>query len=198
MEVNIDAQVTSSAGKKVGRLHGIVVDPGARVVSHVVVRHGRLVPCDRIIPFEDIARCSDDIVELAADVDPRDCPTVDDVQLEPAIDPPTAESPSDDPARQNLRAAIWYPLYGSVARVQPLRRVVRCNLPERSEELQSSSPITSGDRDVGRVGGVVASNSGVITHLLVSAEARPEGRRVPIGRVEDISEDGVALRDSVD
>jgi sporulation protein YlmC with PRC-barrel domain len=198
LDLKIDAQVRSSAGKKFGKLHGIVVDLDTRVVSDLVVRKGRLVPCDRIVPFEDIAGCGDDIVELEADADPRDCPTVDEVQLEPLIDQPAAEAPGDDPARKNLRAAIWYPLYGTVAYVRPVRRVVRCNLPERSEELQASSPITSADREVGRVAGIIASNSGAITHLLAVGKVRPEVQQIPIGSVEDISEDGVVLRDRVD
>ncbi len=198
MDLEIDAQVRSSAGKKVGKLQGIVVDPDARVVSHVVVRKGRLVPCDRIVPFEDIARCGDGIVELEADADPRDCPTVDEVQLEPLIDPQAAEAPGDDPARENLRAAIWYPLYGTVARVRPVRRVVRCNLPERSEELQASSPIASADREVGRVAGVVASNSGAITDLLAVGEVSEKVWRIAIASVEDLREDAVLLRDPAD
>ena len=199
MNVSFDARVMSSAGKKVGRLQGIVVDPDARIVSHVVVRTGRLVSCDRLVPFVDIARCGDDLVELEAGANPRECPTVNDVRLEPLIDQPAAESSSDDPGRHNLRAAIWYPLYGMMAYVRPVRRVIRSNLPERSEELLSSSPVrTPADCDVAQIAGVVAASSGAITHVIATAEAPLQLQRIPIEGVEEIGQDGVVLRDQID
>lgn len=67
MSVHLDfsAEVRTADGYLVGLLSGVVVDPHAWAVTHVVVRYGLIVAVDRVVPRADISAVEDHRLQLA-------------------------------------------------------------------------------------------------------------------------------------
>ncbi len=54
-------------GEKVGEFDRIVVDPGTKAVSHLLVKQGRLVPEDKTMPIQMVGSTADGRVPMLPD-----------------------------------------------------------------------------------------------------------------------------------
>lgn len=65
MHLDFSAEVRTADGHMVGLLSGVVVNPSAWAVTHVVVRYGLIVAVDRAVPRAGIRAVEDHHVQLA-------------------------------------------------------------------------------------------------------------------------------------
>ena len=194
LEVTQDTNVYTARDEHVGSVDRIVIDPVTRRLSHVVVRKGRFFPEDKLIRMEDIATATPARINLRQNV------ALDD--LLPFVEQhyvPVDEV--DRPARLiDGRAGFVSTWYGPLGVAAPMHAdtllaVSERNIPDRLTALQPGVRVFASDHEVvGRLERVVTTDDGLPTHFVIEAEGLSSERRaVPIGWVEDISEEAVAL-----
>ena len=64
MQFRKNAHVVTSTGKRVGRIHRVVIDPGSREVTHLVVAKGIVFKEDKVLPVEQVESTAEDTVTL--------------------------------------------------------------------------------------------------------------------------------------
>src|SRR5260221_6938161 len=69
MQFQQGARVFTADEQDVGTVDRVVIDPRDQEVSHIVVRKGRFLPEDKVVPIHLIASTSDDHIVLAAKPD---------------------------------------------------------------------------------------------------------------------------------
>ena len=55
MQIKRNARVVTADGRDVGHVERVVIDPGTRDLSHLIVSRGRLFKEDRGVPFNLVA-----------------------------------------------------------------------------------------------------------------------------------------------
>lgn len=193
-----DATVLAADGQELGALARVVLSPESRLVTHIVVRTGRLLNrSEKVIPIDLVARTEEDTIRLL------------DAAGELEAFPPFEEerlvgqkAGHDLPpvAGSNSPELIGYPEPNIPVMPSPGEEYVtqvEQNIPEGAVALKEGAKVISADgRDVGRLERVLAEPEGdKVTHLLISRGIFPrETRVIPMDWVTTLTDDKVHLR----
>jgi uncharacterized protein YrrD len=169
----------TSAGKKVGKVERVVIDPQSNELTHLVVEKGFLFTQDKVIPFDFVDSAAHDRVVLKeSGQDPDDFPDFEETHYVRVED----ERTSEEYGSKGLNPLAWYyPVPGSAwwrARnfiypgipKSPYVRKTELNIPEGTVPLEEGVKVVSstGERvgDVERI--YVDDDEQRVTHLLIS------------------------------
>ena len=199
LEVTQETDVYTARDEHVGSVDRIVIDPVSGRVSHVVVRKGLFFPEDKLIQMGDISTATPERINLRQGVVADELLPFVEQHYVPFDEADMEEA--DRPARLIDGGAgfvsTWYGPLGVAAPMHEstLLAVGERNIPDRLTALQAGVPVFSSDRQVmGRLDRVITTNDGHPTHFVIEAEGLSSDRRaVPIGWVDDISEEAVSL-----
>jgi sporulation protein YlmC with PRC-barrel domain len=188
----IGAKATCTDGE-CGEVTRIVVDPAARVITHLVVEPKHQHDAGRLVPV--------DIVDSAKSQLRLRCTLAEFAMLDPAEETKFLPGISDDPDYDRDQVLSWAyddlaagpGIAGSVASVpQP---VVYDSVPLGEVEVRRGDHVHATDGEIGRVQGlVIDQRSHNVTHVLLQ-EGHLWGRKdvaIPIGAVTGV-EDGIRL-----
>lgn len=194
LDITNDTDVYTAHDRHVGTVERIVLDPRTRAISHVVVGKGILFREDRLVPIGDIATATAERINLRRGV------TVDD--LVPFVEQYYEPLADDDRPAGLVDRGVHFampltgPLNESTAVVDAeLVPVDRRNIPDRLTALETGVSVLASDHhEVGRLDGIVTSDGGVPSHLVVVSGGLIHTRReLPIEWVADITETAIVL-----
>lgn len=195
----------TAEGDKIGTIERVVIDPGTKEVSHVIVQQGLLFTEDKVVPIDLIAQATDERVILEQDVgDLEAMPKFEERRSIPAVCMPEALNPPPDRAQPlyyvSPIGSRWWDYAGRIRRedeegTRYVRRTRR-NVPEGTVVLEEGAEVISADGEhVGDVAQVFADEEdGYITHLLISRGLLfKEERLVPVSWIDKVREETVHL-----
>lgn len=194
MQIKRNAKVVTADGRDVGHVERVVIDPGTRDLSHLIVSRGWLFKEDRVVPFNLVAHTTEDEIRLS----------VNQATLEPLPQfQETAYVPAEDGDTGYATPYFAYPLGLSGAPTAlpvPHPDVVsagtRANIPDASVALKEGAGIISADGEhVGDIEQVILDGTtGRATHfVVVSGLFTKEHRLIPHVWVKDVTENEVRL-----
>ena len=188
----IGAEVTCSDGV-CGDLRRVVVDPIARVVTHLVVEpkhwHGRA----RLVPIEMVDATAEEIC--------LNCTAAQFDVFEDAEETHFLTDAGEQVGYGDGQALVW-PYYGlgagmggmGMASVPPVS--IDDRVPAGEVEVRRGEPVHARDGDIGRVQGLVVDpKDHHVTHVLLE-EGHLWGKKeiaIPISAVKDVAAEGVRL-----
>ena len=114
MQFKENAEVLTSTGDMVGRIHRVVIDPKSNEVTHLVVKKGMLFTRDKVVPLEQIeAAKGDEVILKPGPTEPDDFPDFEEPHFVP-IDPaqPFTGRGTSGPTAGPKPLAWYYPLPG--------------------------------------------------------------------------------------
>jgi sporulation protein YlmC with PRC-barrel domain len=199
MQFQKHADVISANGDTVGQLDRIVLDPGNKVVTHIVVHKGTLFnPEDIVVPIEMVAETNPDQIVLSHEAGDLEslAPFKEERLMEPQED-------SDRPPLPD--AAEMRPLiYGSPVAGLPIDPAVgeqlithiEQNIPEGTVALKEGARVITADgKHVGNVERVLTDiPEEQVTHLMITKGfLSPSTKLIPIDWVQSVNEEEVNL-----
>jgi len=202
MQFRANAKVMASDGKHVGDLRRVVIDPSTNEVRDIVVRQGKLLSQDRVVPIEQVAQSDHDHVELRLNPSQVDALDPFEEQFYFSADGSTSDLPPDTLAP----VSYWYPPLvgytppGMAMAATPdvlgyrLRR--ERHIPDNTVALKEGATVTSRDgHSVGRLEQVItAPGSDQATHIVLAEGHLNKTRTVvPLEWVQKINEAEVSL-----
>jgi len=203
MQFRKNAHVITPLGRRVGRIDRVVVDPGSREATHLIVKKGLLFKEDKVVPLDQIESTADDVVVLRKGVsDPNDFP---DFNKEAFI-PVGRYEDFREQAAEEARSLIWYHtgistpwwVNGLDARTsKPLYvRKGQRHIPEGSIPLEEGADVLDvGGAPLGKVVNVYAEpEEHRVTHILIARGVLSrEEKLIPSAWIEHVFEDSVRL-----
>lgn len=199
MQFQKHADVTSANGEVVGQLDRIVLDPGNKVVTHLVVHKGTLFnPEDILVPIELVAETNPDQIVLhyeAGDLD-----TFPPFEEERLVEPQEDSDRPPLPDETELRPLI----YGSPVIGMPIEQTtgerlithIEQNIPEGTVALKEGAKVITADgKHVGNVERILTDiPEEQVTHLLISRGFISQTTKlIPIDWVQSVNEEEVNL-----
>jgi uncharacterized protein YrrD len=193
--------VFTAEGREVGHIDRVVMDPGTKEVTHVVVRKGFLFTEDKVVPIDMIASATDDHVVLRSGVGNLDTlPLFEETHYIPLEE----AEPDLRRTAKDASPMYWYPPIGLAAwgapgdfGPEPLYAThTEKNIPEGTVALKEGSKVISSDgNQVGNVERVVTdSQTDRATHILISQGLLlTEKKLIPVTWVSAIMEKEVHL-----
>jgi uncharacterized protein YrrD len=159
MQVDIQAPVYSTDGTHVGKVDRVVIDPQAKLVTHIVVHKGTLLARDVVVPLNDVDSAGEDGVRLRvseAKLDELpDFVEVEWVQPHEGWVPPPGYFES---------AVLWPPYFGQQA--APTREVT--NIGDREVAITEGTDVECTDGKIGVVDRVqIDAQSGRLEGIVV-------------------------------
>lgn len=202
MQLKRDAKVVTMDGDDVGRVDRVVIDPGTRDISHLIIRQGWLFKEDKVLKY--------DLIDSATETEVRLRASRHDLELDPL--PPYQET-YFVPAR-NADSGFAAPLYYYPLGVNPgpvgqpdvyldptFVASEKSNIPAESVALKEGARVVSADDEhVGDVDQIITnSDTGRATHFVVeSGLLNKEHRYIPYHWVTLVTENEVRLAVSAD
>lgn len=209
MQFRENAEVLTSTGDLVGRIHRVVIDPKSNAVTHLVVKKGMLFTKDKVIPIEQIeAAKGDEVILKSGPTKPDDFPDFEKTHYVPIDQARTyTERGTSGPTPGPKPLAWYYPLPGGAwwrRRMggypgypdPPYTHRTELNIPENSVPLEEGAKVLSSDGEhVGDVERIyVGEEEQRVTHLLISHGLVSKVRRlIPTMWVEHVLTDSVRL-----
>jgi len=188
MQFNQNATVISADSKEVGHLERVVIDPGTKELTHIVVRKGTFNPKDKVVPLNMIAAGVPDSIGLrllAQQVD------------ELSDYEETKFSGAGGYAGATMQGSNGYlETPNSPMSAAPTTQEKIINIPPNTVALKEGSPVTTADgKHVGNLEQVLTGpESGQVTHLRVTrGTLRKESRLVAAEWIDRIEEKAVTL-----
>jgi uncharacterized protein YrrD len=204
MQFRKDAVVRTSTGSRVGTVDRVVIEPGSKKVTHLVVKKGILFTKDKVLPVDRAAKTAEDEVILKPGAeDAADLPDFEEAYYIPADEPisagdqtPTAYAPPITWYHRHPGTAWWGGLGAYPGYAKPFVLAARRNLPDGNIPLEEGAEVmdSEGDR-IGKVKSVYVEPEGNhVTHLLVeSGVLSRHGRIIPSRWIRSVAEDAVRL-----
>lgn len=203
MQLKKGANVYTAAGKKVGDVERVVLEPRTKEVTHIVVDKGFLFGEDKVVPISLVATVEDDAdVHLREDAGDLDL-LPDFVETE--FVPSGVEETVDDYPVNYARPLYWYPPVGvgwwrgfgwpSYAAPE-LVSAKEVNIPEGTVALEEGAEVISADDEhIGDVEAVLTEpEADRATHLVISEGILfPHRKLLPTQWVTTVLEDQVHL-----
>jgi uncharacterized protein YrrD len=196
------ARVLSATGEEVGRIDRVVLDARTHQPTHVVVRQGRLLTEDKVVPIGWVARTGEDEVRLEPPAgDLSELPPFEETHFVPADGASSAGPDSVSPY-------YWYPpvigfqppgLAGLAGAGYPLpgfTAETERNVPAGSLALKEGAPVLSlDDQSIGTIAEIVVGGEGQpASHLIVvSGGPKPKRRLIPTHWITRVEGDNVHL-----
>jgi sporulation protein YlmC with PRC-barrel domain len=193
----IGVEVTCSDGV-CGNLSRVVIDPVARVLTHLVVEPKHLQGQGRLVPI--------DLVDATAEEIRLRCSAAEFDALEEAEETHFLPEAGQQMGYGAGQAVAW-PYYGlgggmdgmgmgGMGMANTPQLIIDDRVPAGEVEVRRGEPVHATDGDIGRVRGLVIDpKDHHVTHVLLE-EGHLWGKKeiaIPIGAVKDVSADGVRL-----
>ncbi len=193
--------VFTSSGQRVGRLDRLVLDPATNEVTHIVVKKGRLLSEDKVVPMTMVRTASTDRVELNQDIsDFNKLPPFEEKHYVPAADIQGQQAAKD--ATTSSPAYYWvpplghagYPDYGLDPFTWPAVDSTH-KIAEHAIVLKKGGKVIASDgKHVGYVERwFLEADSDKVSHLLVSHRLLPDRKLVPAAWLKSVDEHSVHL-----
>jgi uncharacterized protein YrrD len=205
MHFKENTEVVTSEGNKVGQIDRVVIDPGSKKLTHLVVKKGLLFTEDKVIPLDLVETATEDrIVLKAGPRDPDDFPDFEEPHFIPVKETETFEKRG----KEGLSALAWYyPFPGGAwwhTRMgaypgypkPPYVRRTELNIPEGTVPLEEGAMVVSKEGEhVGDIERVyVDDEEQRVTHLLISKGLISKSHKlIPSMWVDSVREDEVRL-----
>lgn len=203
MQFRKNAHVVTSTGKRVGRIHRVVIDPGNSEITHLIVAKGILFKEDKVVPVSQVESTSEDTVTLRKGaVDPGSYPKF---EKDAFIAAGGYEAFREHQAEE-ARSLIWYHtgiatpwwVNGLDARTtKPLYvRKGRRSIPEDAVPLEEGAEVLdAGGAPVGRVVKVYAEpEEHRVTHIVIARGILDrEEKLIPSAWIKQVFEDSLRL-----
>lgn len=202
MQIKEGAGVYTPTGDKLGGIDRVVIDPGSKEITHIVVRKGALLHKDKVVPAELIQYTADDriVLSLAAGGDLESLPDFEEDYYVPAS---TREVPRGRFGSGSIMPLYWYPAasgapYGLDAGPPALAARPRSlvNIPDHTVALKEGARVTSSDDEhVGDIHKVYtdAGSNRVSQIVIKSGILDKKERLIPIEWVDQIDEEEIHL-----
>jgi hypothetical protein len=181
-----------------GDLSRVVIDPVARVLTHLVVEPKHLQAQGRLVPI--------DLVDATAEEIRLRCSAAEFDALEEAEETHFLPEAGQQMGYGAGQAVAW-PYYGlgggmdgmgmgGMGMANTPQLIIDDRVPAGEVEVRRGEPVHATDGDIGRVRGLVIDpKDHHVTHVLLE-EGHLWGKKeiaIPIGAVKDVSADGVRL-----
>jgi uncharacterized protein YrrD len=210
MEFREGMSVVSSDGKTAGKLNRVVIDPGTKEVSHIVVQKGRLLPADKVVPIALIEKATENAIMLK--------PEAGNLREMPSFERTLFVGLDDSElGRTGYPAAYvpgfyWYPPYGMPGySLRPYYEIPfgltiiaarggaqgdERSIPENAVALREGAAVFGSDgKRAGDVDEVLTGAGDHVTHLVLARGVLKHSRKlVPIHWVGRIEDDDVHLK----
>ena len=194
MQIKRDARVVTADGKDVGHVERVVIDPGTRDLSHLIVTRGWLFKEDRVLPFSLVAHTTEDEIRLNA--------TRETLESLPLFQE-TSYVAARDPEPGYTAPYLFYPvgLSGVPAMIPQVHPEITqtmttsSNIPDEAVALKEGARVVSADQEhVGNIEQVNLDRTGRTTHFVIaSGLINREHRVIPYIWVKSVTEDEVQL-----
>jgi uncharacterized protein YrrD len=205
MHFKENAEVVTSEGNKVGQVDRVVIDPGSKKLTHLVVKKGLLFTEDKVIPLDLVETATEDrIVLKEGPRDPDDFPDFEETHFIPVKETESFETRG----KEGLSALAWYypfpggawwhtrmGAYPGYAKPPYVRRT-ELNIPEGTVPLEEGAKVVGKEGEhVGDIERVyVDDEEQRVTHLLISKGLISKSQKlIPSMWVESVREDEVRL-----
>ncbi len=204
MQFKKDADVRISDGSKIGTVDRVVVDPGSREITHLVVKKGLLFTKDKVMPVGEIASATEEEVLLKAGAeDPDKLPDFEESYYIQMNDPRIR----DELNMENVSPVAWYHgypggiwwaglgAYPGYAR-SPYVHASQRNVPPDTVPLEEGAMVMDqGGEDLGKVESIYVDPDGKFaTHILVESGMLSKSRKVvPTKWIRSVAEDSIRL-----
>jgi len=194
LEITEHAKVFTAHGEYVGKVDRIVIDPITRMVSHIVVHKGVLLPEDKVISIEGIATATEERIHLARGSHPNEFPSFIEQHYVKLDD----EDHDGDPGTEDVRTPfVWYGPYGMASSMyeSSMRVVTERNIPERAVALESGACIcVVGRAEIGELDEVITTEAGLATHIVVTmSDPSLDRKAIPMHWVDEIAANEIHL-----
>jgi sporulation protein YlmC with PRC-barrel domain len=197
LQIQQGAALQTAEGLKVGKIDGIVIDPLTNDVSHVVVNESGITSRKRVASLTAIRMASEELATLGRDIDLEDLPPLDEIAYSRAGDEPIRDRPDayTHPSQMSSPTVWLSPEHGKAHETATApERTGKQNLPDRAVTVDSSTPVhAAGQRHVGSISGVLATDLGQTTHLVVAPIAGGGSIALPAQWIQEIATNQVQL-----
>ena len=194
LEITEHTKVFTAHDEYVGKVDRIVIDPITRMVSHIVVHKGILLPEDKVIPVEGIATATEERVNLGRGNDPDEFPSFIEHHY---VRVDESEQAGDETKGAISAPFVWFGPYGTASTMydSSMRDVIERNIPERAVALEPGATVTAlGRSEVGRLEEVITTEAGMATHIVVTmSDPSLDRKAIPMHWVDDIAASEVHL-----
>lgn len=201
MLLHLGTKVACSDGA-LGELADLVIDPGTRRVTHLVVAPHHRRDQARLVPF-DVVMPGTASKEIRLDSTTAEVNALPEAQQYAYVRVDEGPLPADDPGAVGIADVINVPMddYGSTFAAAPISyddhiSVIYDRIPRGEvEERHASQVVGSDGQRIGRLDGLVVDEQGVIMQLVLE-RGHLWGRRrvtIPADAVARFDMDGVTL-----
>lgn len=194
LEITERTKVFTAHGEYVGKVDRIVIDPITRMVSHIVVHKGVLLPEDKVIPVEGIATATEERVNLTRGNHPDEFPSFVDQHY---VELDETDQDGDEPTVTASGPFVWYGPYGIASSMyeSSMRVVTEKNIPERAVALEPGASVCAlGRVEIGRLDEVITTKAGLATHIVVTmSDPSLDRKAIPMHWVDELSENEIHL-----
>ena len=199
LQIQDGAPLHTADGARVGKITGIVVDPLTHDVLQVVVSGSRLSTRKIVVSLSAIRMASEELATLDRGIDPADFPLLEQVAPSDEADEPVRDRPDAYTLPSQLSPpTVWLsPEHKRRPEEVTLGadRLITRNLPDRAVIVGAgTSVIATGHHRVGSVAGVLATNLGQTTHLVVDADSAAKTLALPAQWIEHVAAKEVRLQ----
>lgn len=199
MRLQKGAEVYSSAGKKLGNLSRVILDPNTREVTHLVIEKGILFTSNKIISIDQVNPENEEMILLTTPE--QDLENFQDFEEAHYVNLDSTDYPGSDVA-----SSFWYPpadyawwQTGPQPGIAPLpvyALQTTQNIPDGAVALEEGARVISADdREVGHIEQLIVENQdNRVTHFVVSAGLLFKERKlIPALWISTIGEKKVRL-----
>lgn len=197
LQIHDGAPVHTADGSKVGKVDGIVIDALTLDVTHVLIVERLLSSRKVVAPLGAIRMASEELATLDRDVDWAEFPPLHPVSYNRGNEEPISDRPDAYTQPSQLSApTVWLsPADGKSRDVATnAEELTTHSLPDRAVTVGSStSVVAAGQQSVGSIAGILATDLGQTTHLIVSAAPGGASLALPAQWIERITAQQVGL-----
>lgn len=213
MELQKDALIVTHAGREVGHLDRVALNPRSKEVTHLVVRKGKLFPVDKVIEMMYVGEVTPERITLLPEVgDPEYLPPFE-VKYYVGTNAPLASDGGlgrtfaprgywTAPAG-NIGGLGGLPVRGIPNAALPLPKIprpdeeleVEKNVPDTTVALKEGAQVLAEDGSaVGSLVRIVVDETGAATHFIVTGGSLGQSHKaIPADWIGDVQEKEMKL-----
>lgn len=200
MKLTKGADVFNAQGDKLGTLHRVIIDPGTKAVTHIVVEKGWLFTTNKVISINELDSSREDhFVVTNSEAKEDDFPAFEESHF--------VNLDENDHPQSEVDGAYWYPpanlawwragaaYSGYYAPMPAFVMRTTQNIPEGTVALEEGAKVISkDDQQVGTVEQVIVEpEDNRATHFVVHGGLFAARKLIPVLWISSISENEVHL-----